>query len=93
MASVPISIGTTATLVATISTSAPQTTWIHVNDAGPVVYFGPNSSVTTSNGVPFGAGSDLTFHNTYVGGTVPVYIYAICAGPYSGGVKVSTTVS
>jgi hypothetical protein len=85
---VPVSVGTTATLIATTTSATPQTTWIHIDANSPVVYLGPNSSVTTSNGMPAGGGSDITLFQTH-GAT----IYAIVAGPYGGTVKVSTNTS
>jgi hypothetical protein len=80
-------------LLATISPVANQTTWIHVADTSPPVFVGP-SGVTTSNGLLCGGGSDVRLQRSYnVGTTAAFAVYGICAGPYSGTVKVSTTTS
>jgi hypothetical protein len=93
MASVPISVGTTATLIATFNSSGNETVWVHVDDTSPTVYFGQSSGVTTSTGVAAGGGSDLRFSRVFGSiGTPNQTLYGICAAA-AGSVKVSNTTS
>lgn len=82
MAQLYIPVATTATLIHTAGTSS-ETVRLHVDTNSPMLYLGPNSSVTSSNGLPVGGGSTLAIRRIF-GQT----IYAI-SGAGGGGVKVS----
>jgi hypothetical protein len=78
----PLNVTSTATLVYTFSTTANTTLYIHTDVINPMVYLGPNSSVTSSNGLPVGGGSDLYLRRGYGDA-----VYAICASGQAGTLK------
>jgi hypothetical protein len=53
------SITSTASLIHTFSSNAAETVFIQIPAISPTVYLGPNSSVTSSNGLACGPGSKL----------------------------------
>lgn len=61
----PVSIGTSATLIHTFSTTNQETLKIRVDPQSPLVYLGPNSSVSTSNGLAVGGGSALVLERGF----------------------------
>lgn len=73
-------IGTSAVLIHTVSSTSNETLFIHIDERSPLVYLGPNSSVSTSNGLAVGGGSDLTLFRTF-----GQSVYAICASTGGGG--------
>jgi hypothetical protein len=86
MAQNPLNVSSTATIVYTfatgLTTTPNATLYIHTDVTSPIIYLGPNSSVTSSNGLPVGGGSDLYIRRSY-GDTV----YAICASGQAGTLK------
>jgi hypothetical protein len=92
MAQQPVNVTTTATLIHQSSPTSNETIRLHVDDTSPVIFLGPNASVSTSNGLAVGGGSNLVLerNNTIPGNTTGNIIYGIVAAG-SGTVKVSAT--
>jgi hypothetical protein len=94
MAQQPVNVTTTATLIHQSSPTSNETIRLHFDDTSAVVFLGPNSSVTTSNGLAVGGGSNMVFqrNNTIPGNTTGNTIYGITAAGV-GTVKVSAATS